>query len=57
MIENKKAQIQLQGQEGLQTDNKEKPHNSKESKKLSNKKLKFTNPSRRRQNYQTISRN
>jgi len=45
MLNNKKDEILLQGQEELQTGNKEKQHNNKESKILSNMKLKFINPS------------
>jgi hypothetical protein len=56
MTDNKKDEIVLQGQEEVLTGDKEKQTDFKESKIYSNMKLKFINPSRRRQYYQTRSR-
>jgi hypothetical protein len=56
MINSKKNEILAQGQAELPTGNAEKPGSDKFSKRLSVKKLKFINPSRRRQYYQTKSR-
>jgi hypothetical protein len=56
MTNNNKDEMLAQGQGELPVDNNDKLQLCLDSKRLSKKKLKFTNPPSRRQYYQTKSR-